>query len=113
MTRTGLRLLWIISTECRYSKPLAASASFTGILIFEDWGGNKDQAYEAKAVSLGVLRCEVHDVSVNHPFTDDAQWEQLRGDTQHRQDIWVGETPPDHNFLEQTLPRVVKGARHA
>lgn len=66
--------------------------------------GNRDQAYEAKAVSLGVLRCEVHDVSVNHPFTDDAQWEQLRGDTQHRQDIWVGETPPDHNFLEQTLP---------
>ena len=35
-------------------------------------GENRDWAYETKAVDFGVARCEVHDVSVGHPFGDDA-----------------------------------------
>ena len=31
VARTGLRSLWIMSIECRYCNPLAASASFWGI----------------------------------------------------------------------------------
>ena len=60
--------------------------------------------YKTKAVDLGVLRGELHNVSVNHPFGDDAEWEQLWGDTQYRKDIWVGEALPDDDFLKQTLP---------
>jgi len=47
-------------------------------------GENRDQAYETKAVGLGVFHREIHDVSVNHPFSDDTQREQLWGDTEHR-----------------------------
>jgi len=74
----------MISIECRYCNPLAASASFRAISGFEDWERNRDRAYETKAVDLGVLIREVHDVSINHPFTDHAQRGQLWGDTQHR-----------------------------
>ena len=63
-----------------------------------------------KTVGFGVLRREVRNVSINHPFSDDAEWERLLGDAQHGQDVWVGKAPPDRDFLEQTLPRVVKGA---
>jgi len=69
---------------------------------------NGDRAHQTKAVGLGVLLCEVRDVSVNRPPSDDTQREQLLGDTQYRQDVRAGETPPDDDFLEQTLPRVVK-----
>lgn len=69
--RTGLRSLCVISILCRYSNPFAASASFSHILEFGFWSETRDQAYETKAVDLRVLRREVHDVSVNHPFSDD------------------------------------------
>jgi len=36
VTRTGLRSLCMISIECKYCRPLAASASFRGISGFED-----------------------------------------------------------------------------
>ena len=60
----------MISIECRYCSPLAAFASFRGISGFGDWERNGDYAYETKGVDLGVLIREVHDVSINHPFTD-------------------------------------------
>jgi len=41
-----------------------------GVSGVEDWERNGNWAYETKAVGLGVLIREVHDVSVNHPFTD-------------------------------------------
>jgi len=59
-----------------------------------------------------MLRREVHDVPVNHPLGDDVQWGELRGDTQYSRDVWVGESPPDDDFLEQTLARVVKGGQY-
>jgi len=70
-----------MSIECRYCNPFTASASFKGISGFGDCGKSRVRTYEAKAVGFGVLRREVHDVSVDHPFSDDAQREQLRGDT--------------------------------
>ena len=65
-----------------------------------------------KAIDFGMFGCEIHDVSVNHTFGDDAEWKELRGDTQHRQDVRVGGTPPEHNFSEQPLPRVVRSPAH-
>ena len=58
----------MIPIECRYCNPLAVSASFSMSGCGLRYNG--DQAYEAKAVHLRVLRCEVNDVSVSHPFAD-------------------------------------------
>lgn len=65
-----------------------------------------------KAVDFGVFGREIHDVSVDHPFSDGAWWKQLWGDTQRRQNVWVGKASPNHDFLEQALPRVIRGAHH-
>jgi hypothetical protein len=45
----------MISIECRYSNPLAASASFRGVLVFDHVGTEIGRTYEAKAVDLRVL----------------------------------------------------------
>ena len=55
MTRTGLRLLCIMSIECRYCSPLATPASFSYVLGLVDREENRDRAYEMKAVNSGVL----------------------------------------------------------
>jgi len=55
MARTGLRLLCIMSIECRYCSPLATSASFGYVLRLVDREENRDRAYEMKAVNSGVL----------------------------------------------------------
>ena len=65
-----------------------------------------------EAVDFGMFACEIHDVPINHPFGDDAKREELRGDTQDGQDIWVRKTPPDHDFSEQALPQVISGPAH-
>lgn len=53
-------------------------------------GKNEYYAYETEAIDLWMSRYEIGDVPFNHPFSDDAQREQLRGDAQNRQDVGVG-----------------------
>lgn len=65
-------------------------------------------AYKMKAVGPGISRGGVHDFSVNHPFGHDTQWKQLRRDTQCREDVYVGESPPDDYPSKQSLPRLSK-----
>jgi len=77
VARTGLRSPCMIPIECKYPSPPAASASFRSISGFKDRGRNRDWAYKTKAVDLGVLRREVHDVSVDHPFSDYTQRERV------------------------------------
>jgi hypothetical protein len=62
----------MMSIECRYCNPFAASASLRGISGIEEGGKKEDWAYETKAVHSGIFRREVHDVPINHPLGDDA-----------------------------------------
>jgi hypothetical protein len=58
--------------ECRYCKPLVASANFGGISGFGVFVSSENDAYETKAVNPGMHGREVHDVPVNRPFRNDA-----------------------------------------
>ena len=68
---TGLRRLWMIRIEWRYSNPWEASASLGMFLGCEHCTKDRHSTYQMKAVDSGALRCEIHNVSVNHPFSDD------------------------------------------